>query len=276
MMILKKVHLGFALFVLLTTLPTSISQKTTDISYCGKIRIQNQFFFQQNSTKLAPLNHMLLCKSQKLYYRTTLGLFQVSSVDYASKLLTVSHSFWSSTSQFISPRVLSAGFPHPPQPNSLVLLNCSTRKTIPQSVFLSNCTGFNGFDRAPNLTEGFSKCLVIEDVQKLDSDFHPRELNCTHYSRIYRKAVSLATDDNRNMGYELGTRISFDIPDHVPDPCAECKKPDGNCGAGLRCICHPIQCKDKVISNGAILNPLSNMLLSFLCFATVLLSFNNS
>lgn len=237
MKILKKVLLH-VLLVLLSSLPTRMSQKTA-ISHCGKIRIQNQFFLQ-DSSQLFPLNHMLLCKAEKLYYRTTLGLFQVTSIDYKSKLLTVSHSYWSSACHFISPTVLAAGFPQPPQPNSLVLLNCSSQKSTPSA--FTSCSGLNGYRGSSmlhqQLAKGAFRCLVIEDAQKLDLDFHPKELNCTHYSRMYRKA----SVDDSNYGFELGTRISFDIPGHVPNPCDECKKPNGNCGIGLRCICHPKEC----------------------------------
>ena len=43
-------------------------------------------------------------------------------------------------------------------------------------------------------------------------------------------------------GYEFGTRILFDIPNNAPNICSECEKPNGNCGVGLRCICHPKEC----------------------------------
>lgn len=305
MQFLKKVHLLQILLLLTVSFPTSISQETPIISYCGKLRIQSPFFVQ-NATYLSPLAHMLLCKDQKLYFRTSLGLFQVSAIDYTSKLLTVSHSFWSSTSRFISPTSLSAGFPHPPQPNSLVLFNCRSQKSL-KSAYVSDCSsihGYTGFSTKAHkkgLPKGLTSCLVIEDTGKLDVDFHPKEMNCTHYSRMYRNA---SVDDN-NRGFELGTRISFDIPDHVPNPCNECKRPNGNCGIGLKCICHVKECckhfyflaplhfllqfllflflsdcciggsvVDNVISVGVTLNPFGNRLFSFLCFIVVMGLFN--
>ncbi|CAK8576326.1 unnamed protein product [Lathyrus sativus] len=43
-------------------------------------------------------------------------------------------------------------------------------------------------------------------------------------------------------------RISVNIPNHVPEICKGCQEPNGSCNAGLNCLCHPKECKDKVIS----------------------------
>ncbi|KAL2536232.1 uncharacterized protein Fot_17623 [Forsythia ovata] len=67
---------------------------------------------------------------------------------------------------------------------------------------------------------------------------------------FFPKIISQETPDKygdsiRNVQPQFSVQnssICFDIPDHVPNPCEECKKPDGNCGAGLRCICHPKEC----------------------------------
>lgn len=98
----------------------------------------------------------------------------------------------------------------------------------------------------------------------------------------------------------LNSTTCFDnIPDHVPNPCDECKKPDGHCGAELRCICHPKECseffqylasyilfptllffwhcqfkpfhmmhfsEDRVISVGAVLKPFRNIVFFLLFF----------
>lgn len=275
MQILKTVHLLQVLLLLNISLPVSISQETT-ISNCGKVRIQSPFSLEK-STKTSLLNHMLLCQDQKLYFRTSLGLFHVSSIDYETKLITISHSFCSATSHFISPITLSAGFPQTPQPNSLVLYNCSIRKNS-ASPIIRDCASFPCFGGScsklhhqKKLVKGLSKCFLVEDVAKLEADFHPKQMNCTHYSRMYRNA----SVDEKSYGFELGTRISFDIPDHVPNPCHECKRPNGNCGIGLRCLCHPKDCRVKVISLGVMLNPFGNMLLSFLCFVVVMDLFKN-
>jgi hypothetical protein len=37
-------------------------------------------------------------------------------------------------------------------------------------------------------------------------------------------------------------RISVNIPSHVPEFCKGCEKPNGSCGAGLNCLCHPKEC----------------------------------
>ncbi|KAI3984870.1 hypothetical protein MKX01_004638 [Papaver californicum] len=75
--------------------------------------------------------------------------------------------------------------------------------------------------------------------------FDPKDFNCSHYSRIYKYK-----DLSYGEKYELGTRISFDIPDHVPNICDECRKQNGKCGVGLKCICYPKQCRDRVLIGG--------------------------
>ncbi|KAI3461322.1 hypothetical protein Pfo_017985 [Paulownia fortunei] len=249
---LKKLHLLQILFLLKVFFPASVSQEAP-VGYCGGLRIQAPFF-HQNPSHSSLLRRMILCKSEKLYFRTSIGLFQISSIDYTDKLLTVSHSSCSSTFNFVSPQHLSAGFPPPSRPNSLVLLNCSNQSSD-MSLFPCNntqesgCYGSSAKYDKQELGKGLSSCSVIDDVGKLEKSFHPKQLNCTHYSRVFKGSEN----------YDLGTRISFDIPDHVPNPCNECEKPDGNCGVGLRCVCHPKKCKDKVISVGAVLKPCGNI-----------------
>ncbi|KAB1215933.1 hypothetical protein CJ030_MR4G028707 [Morella rubra] len=208
-------------------------------SFCGKIPIRSPFL-NSNSTEPSLLHRMIQCKSQKLYFRTSLGLFPVSSVNYTRKFLTISHRACSSSVHYVSPLLLSAGFPSPPLPNSLVLLNCSTGRH-PMSPFIRNCTRFHGCGASSSEVgeqpEVHRSCLLVDDLEKLDVGFHPKDLNCSHYSQSHR-----SSSHEKYEGYELGTRISFDIPDHVPNPCNECEKPNGNCGAGLRCICHPKDC----------------------------------
>lgn len=68
---------------------------------------------------------------------------------------------------------------------------------------------------------------------------YPKDLSTLRYNRVYRNSSVV---EKLGEGYELGTRISYDVPDHVPNICDECQKPNGNCGVGLRCICHPREC----------------------------------
>ena len=80
-------------------------------------------------------------------------------------------------------------------------------------------------------------CFFVEDLQKVDKDFHPEHLNCSHYSWVHRST----SDGGHDQGYKVGTRLSVDIP-RVPEICQGCEKPNGNCGAGLNCLCHPKEC----------------------------------
>lgn len=207
--------------------------------YCGNIQLQSSSFLTQNSTNSFILNRMIKCKSQKLYFRTSLGLFPISSIDYITKTLTVSHISCSSSEQYVSPAILSAGFPSPPHPNSLLLFNCSHKIRHPKSPLIRNCTLLHTCGKVPH-----NSCLLVQDIEKIDAGFHPKDLSCSGYRRVYRRSLS-EEDDIR--GVELGTRISFDIPDHVPDICNECAKPNGNCGVGLKCICHAKECSKYLI-----------------------------
>ncbi|CAN4120439.1 unnamed protein product [Withania somnifera] len=106
---------------------------------------------------------------------------------------------------------------------------------------------------------------MVDDVRDLGNEFHPKELNCSHYRRVYR---STSDQDGNNKKFEFGTRLSWGI-DHVPNPCDECRKPHGNCGAGLRCLCHLSECKVEV-SAGAPIKRSSGTMLFSLIFLIVL------
>ncbi|KAK1588261.1 hypothetical protein Q3G72_021438 [Acer saccharum] len=243
------------LFIIINFLVSTISIGHVPRRFCGKIQILTPFS--------SPLNRIIFCKSNKLYFRTSLGLFPISSIDYTTKTLIISHSSLSSSKHYVSASLLSAGFPPTPHPNSLLLFNCSTdqRNHLMPPPFIRNCSAASQDVIDPD----HQSCLLVDDHGKLDKGFHPRDLNCSHYRRVHRRS---SLEDKEEVG--LGTRVSFDIPDeHVPDVCKECEKPNGNCGAGLRCICHAKQCKDKVISLSGSLNPISNVFFSLLSFTAV-------
>lgn len=255
--------LEIILLLLNLSFPISISKQfeqqqqqkpSINYSYCGNIKIQipfhhqnlNQFSSSSSFSFSSILNQLLLCKSQKLYLRTSLGLFQISSIDYSRKLLTIinpSHNNSSTSHNFISSKLLTSGFPPPPQPNSLVFFNCSSFSfsSSVQFLHIKNCSNYfnnnNDYGASSSSSSSSEECLVVEEY---DDGKHHEQLDdltqimkyCTHYSRIHRTVA----------GFELGTRMSFDIPDHVPNPCNECKKLHGNCGVGLRCICHLNEC----------------------------------
>ncbi|XP_051120344.1 uncharacterized protein LOC127244073 [Andrographis paniculata] len=222
---------------------------------CGGITIQEPFDSE--------LRQMLLCQSDKLYMRSTVGLFEISSIDYVKKLLSVRLNQCASASSFVSPNHLSAGFPPPPIPNSLVLLNCSNTTRLSSSTLSEPCSR-DGWKLSGSCSHGFglglrsglgheyssssssSKCVFVRDVGLLGMDLDPaagaEAMKCTHYySAVYRK-----NDDMLEGG---GMKISFE----VTNPCDRCRKPGGgDCGAALRCLCHAAECKDKIISGGGL------------------------
>lgn len=211
---------------------------------CGNIKIEEPFV-SQNSKNSSFLKNLVLCRSNTLYFKTSIGLFQISSIDYKNKLLTISHnSCYSSSSNYVSLKDLSLGFPPPPNPNSLLLFNCLN--PIQNTSSCPHHHLINEKDSSFNSCEGLNKkgsfsfsCLMIDDVQDLGNEFHPKELKCSHYTRVYKSTCD--DQDGKNVKFELGTRISWDI-DHVPNPCDECRKSHGNCGVGLRCLCHLPEC----------------------------------
>ncbi|XAR60099.1 hypothetical protein NMG60_11033349 [Bertholletia excelsa] len=244
-----KILLHHLLLFTINFLPPSVAQHSSP-TLCGQIRIQKG---------LSLLNRMVLCKSQKLYFKTSLGLYQISFIDYTNKLLTVSHSSCSSSSNYVSPSLLSAGFPSPPHPNSLALFGCSSNNHEHQ--VKTNCSGLHGCTDP-------SSCLLVNDIRKLKKGFHPKDLNCSGYSGVYRTS----SDDDNIEGYKLGTTISFDVPDHVPSLCEECNKPHGNCGIGLRCVCHPKECKDRVVSmsSSVTVHPRGNIIFLLIFFVAMM------
>ncbi|CAA2966165.1 uncharacterized protein LOC111391339 [Olea europaea subsp. europaea] len=109
----------------------------------------------------------------------------------------------------------------------------------------------------------FQKIYLLQFLLILLNIFFPKSISQeTTESERYIDSIR-----NIHSCSEQNSSICYDhIPVHVPNPCDECKKPDGNCGAGLRCVCHPKECKDKVISVGAVLKPWCNIVFSPLIF----------
>ncbi|XP_030957923.1 uncharacterized protein LOC115979941 [Quercus lobata] len=270
----KTLHFLKPLLLIANLLFTTSIARDCPTSFCGKIRIQAPFLNSNSTNQSSLLHQMIQCKSHKLYFRTSLGLFPVSSINYTTKFLTISHPPCSSSVHYISPLLLSAGFPSPPLPNSLLLFNCSNKRH-PMPHFIQNCSSFHACGASCKVLSQEQpqvprSCLLLDDLEKLDIGFDPKDLNCSHYSQLHR---SLAGDTDNYEKYKLGTRISYDIPDHVPNLCNECEKPNGNCGVGLRCICHPKECKDKVISMGRTVDPFGNVIFSLISLILVIVSF---
>lgn len=240
----KKPSLLHPFILLLNFWLTTSIPRHASTNICDKLKIQTPFS-KPNSTELSPLNRIVICKSQKLYHsnnRTSSNLFPISYSNYKCKSMIMALPSCSSSPNYMPPKLHSAEFTSPPQSNSFLLYNCSNKR-LPLSPLFKSFSCLHACGASSKIEEpevdglASSSCLLVDDVTKLDVGFHPRDLNCSCYSRVYRKPSA------RNYeGYKLRTRISLDIPDHVPNICDECQKPNGNCGAGLRCICHPKEC----------------------------------
>ncbi|KAF6148056.1 hypothetical protein GIB67_024231 [Kingdonia uniflora] len=180
---------NYLLIVFLLSLSLCIQPSITQLTptnYCGKIKIQTPFFLQ-NSNKSFPFSRILLCQSQKLYFSTSLGLFQVSYINYKAITLTIPHNTCSSSLHFISLSLLSAGFPSPPQPNLLLFNYLNQRR--PVFHFLPNCISFYGCSKSQEHKHDQvqTSCLALNDLAKLEMGFDPKDLNCSHYKRVYRE-----------------------------------------------------------------------------------------
>lgn len=203
-------------------LTTSIPQNAST-SMSNELKFQTPFS-KPSSTSLSPINKMIICKSQKPYNKC--------------KTLNISHSSCSSSLHYASPKLFSAGFVS--ESNSLLLYNCSNSKLPSSPLFhtltcIHTCGASSKFEELEGFTS--TSCLVVDDLAKLDMEFKPSDLICSCYGRVDRKS-----SDENHEEHDLRTRIAFDGPDHIPNICNECQKANGNCGAALRCICHPKEC----------------------------------
>lgn len=188
----NKVQILYYLFIFHTTLCTAIEQHN-HTNYCNDRKTESHFM-NPNSSIMSLLSKITICRSQNLFLRTSIGLFQVSSLDYNARLLTISHPC-SSSLHYISPLAVTAGFHSPPEPNSLLLFNCSsTIDSIPPFIrngkgLLHNCGhAASTSSRIQEQEKNPNSCLVIEDLQKLNKDFHPKHLNCSHYSWMHKSS----------------------------------------------------------------------------------------
>ncbi|KAG8371196.1 hypothetical protein BUALT_Bualt13G0061900 [Buddleja alternifolia] len=118
-----------------------------------------------------------------------------------------------------------------------------------------------------------SQDLIHCGTIRTKSSYHNQ--NSSNPSQL-SQIIPCKSNNYKRRLLKMGTRVSFDVPDHVPNPCDQCEKRDGNCGAGLRCLCHPKLCKDKVVSVGAVLKPYGNILFYMVLFIIVMGFFHES
>jgi len=45
-----------------------------------------------------------------------------------------------------------------------------------------------------------------------------------------------------NSSISSQLRITVNVPTHAPEFCKGCENPNGNCNAGLKCLCHLKEC----------------------------------
>ncbi|KAG7564460.1 hypothetical protein ISN44_As10g012270 [Arabidopsis suecica] len=79
---------------------------------------------------------------------------------------------------------------------------------------------------------------------------NPSNLITCRSGKLYFKTSTGIFHVSRTKEVKLRARVSMEVEGHIPDLCIACERPDGNCGVALRCLCHPKECKNKVINFG--------------------------
>ncbi|AEE77937.1 hypothetical protein AT3G44716 [Arabidopsis thaliana] len=79
---------------------------------------------------------------------------------------------------------------------------------------------------------------------------NPSELITCRSGKLYFKSSTGLFHVSGTEEVKLRARVSMEVEGHIPDLCIACERPKGNCGVALRCLCHPKECKNKVINFG--------------------------
>ncbi|KAG7633305.1 hypothetical protein ISN44_As03g035980 [Arabidopsis suecica] len=79
---------------------------------------------------------------------------------------------------------------------------------------------------------------------------NPSELITCRSGKLYFKTSTGLFHVSGTEEVKLRARVSMEVEGHIPDLCIACERPNGNCGVALRCLCHPKECKNKVINFG--------------------------
>eukprot|EP01018_Ginkgo_biloba_P038713 Gb_00323 [translate_table: standard] len=235
---------------------TSTENNCSDI--CGNIQLRHPFGLKQGCGAF-PYQKMLQCTAQRLELRTVSGSFQVKNMDYEAKTLTISDPSMSTCSSMkpIIHQHFSVDPILPPTNNTvLILLNCANTSLVK---LRSSELCKNSFLDCKDLYDSCSAFEVLRERVRNSSslpccvtDFHAlgnrslKGLQCSHYTSVNGGALGKISPSE--WGY--GIRLFFGLPDRLPDVrlCDECDKPNGNCGIGLRCICHPHECGNFVLN----------------------------
>ncbi|EOA12262.1 hypothetical protein CARUB_v10007999mg, partial [Capsella rubella] len=75
-------------------------------------------------------------------------------------------------------------------------------------------------------------------------------ITCRSGKLYFKTSTGLLSHVSKTEEVKLRARVSMEVEGHIPDLCISCERPDGNCGVALRCLCHPKECKNKVVNFG--------------------------
>ncbi|XP_010425888.1 PREDICTED: uncharacterized protein LOC104710934 [Camelina sativa] len=105
---------------------------------------------------------------------------------------------------------------------------------------------------------------------------YPSNLITCRSGDLYFKTSTGLSHVSGTEEVRLRARVSMEVEGRIPDLCIACERPDGNCGVALRCLCHPKECKNKVVNFGTKSRALSGntqQLLPFVSMALFLMCF---
>ncbi|AEE77936.1 hypothetical protein AT3G44716 [Arabidopsis thaliana] len=102
---------------------------------------------------------------------------------------------------------------------------------------------------------------------------NPSELITCRSGKLYFKSSTGLFHVSGTEEVKLRARVSMEVEGHIPDLCIACERPKGNCGVALRCLCHPKECKNKVINFGTKSRALSGNLQQLLPLLLLLAMF---
>eukprot|EP00252_Welwitschia_mirabilis_P015482 TRINITY_DN3402_c0_g1_i1.p1 TRINITY_DN3402_c0_g1~~TRINITY_DN3402_c0_g1_i1.p1 ORF type:complete len:282 (-),score=21.12 TRINITY_DN3402_c0_g1_i1:443-1288(-) len=227
-------------FALLQISVAAVAEEQKCLSSCGNIPLKHPFGPGEGCGAF-PYNQLLSCEGgTQLRLRTSSGPFDVQHVDYDKKTMTITDTSKSTCSPLSGSVFAPDAVLQPVSRNIMILFDC------PESLSESVCSQIASVDcnalrsRCGGLNSGGNRSCCASDFARLGKG-GLRATGCGRYASLFGL-------DGGGWGY--GLRVSFDLPEQVPlRLCAECERPDGNCGVALRCICFPRSCKNEVVSS---------------------------
>ncbi|XP_073280999.1 uncharacterized protein [Primulina huaijiensis] len=257
-------HLLLFFFVLVHAIPSIIPLNGTCHDKCGNISVKFPFGSSFGCGHPAFARYVKCSSSGTLEFSTGTSIYSISSIDYSSKILTISDPFMSTCSsmQNSGSFILDHASPFTvTEDNMFVLMGCSSTSPIfdqntdfcnTGSVLnlckgLYSCQEVTGIGLEPNAP--ISTCCVYDPTIVLGSrnDLDLPKLQCSSYSGVY----GFGGDEGDPMKWQYGILLQYN-DSYFSSGCKNCEDSGGFCGfSGVKepfaCICQngrksPINC----------------------------------